>query len=556
MPFMAVNPLSFVIDNLLATAFSLYQQGKLPEAAQRCRSVLQMDARSVDALNLLGLILSETGQEASAEACFREALRHQPETVEIWLNLGMLLKASGRFTEALEAYDRALRGWPDMAAAHFNRGNLLRELGRPQEAVEAFVQAVRCDPQDPDAYNNCATLLQKARRHEEAVAWFDRALRIAPDNLDLHVGKAASLEQLGRREEAGAIFERVLAFRPEHVEATVGRGLVLEAAAQTEAALECFTRAAQRDPAHYAAHWNAALCLLKLGRYREGWPLYEWRLREPREVALRQLAEPRWQGEPLAGRTLLVHAEQGLGDTLQFCRFLPQLARQGTNIVFELQAALLPLLEGRPGMGRVVAQGEALPEFDLHCELISLPLLLDVTLDTLPVSGPYLDVRQARLDVWARRLGPATAPRIALVWRTTTPGDRIKSLSVDQLAPLLATGMEFHVAQKVVSDEERRYLAAFPNVSLHDDALGDFEDTAALLSQMDRVISIDTSVAHLAGGLGREVWILLPFAADWRWLEGRYDSPWYPSARLFRQTSPGDWQGVVAALTSVLNEQG
>jgi tetratricopeptide (TPR) repeat protein len=345
--------------------------------------------------------------------------------------------------------------------------------------------------------------------------------------------------------------EQALAIRPDYLEALNNRGIALQVLNRNQEALASYDRAVKLDPESVEAHWNGSLCRLLLGDYTNGWQEYEWRWRVEDFLALspkREFPQPLWLGKhDITGKTLLVHAEQGFGDTIQFCRYVEWVAQKGAHVILEVEPALKTLLTSVRGASRVLAKGEALPEFDYHCPMASLPLAFETRIETIPSHVPYLNSSRQHIDKWQAKLGPKVNLRVGIAWsgRITHTKQHERSIPLDKLLPLADSGVSLVSLQKDVLPRDRETLAAHAEIAHFGSELADFSDTAALLSLMDVVISIDTSVAHLAGALGKPVWIMLPYVADWRWLLQREDSPWYPSAQLLRQPNAGDWKSVV-----------
>jgi tetratricopeptide (TPR) repeat protein len=339
-------------------------------------------------------------------------------------------------------------------------------------------------------------------------------LQIKPDSTNAMVNRGNALRYLGRFDEAIASFDRALAIEPELAE----------------------------------AHWNKGLLLLSRGDFENGLAEYEWRWRREDEFKPRDFAQPQWQGGDLAGKTILLHAEQGFGDSIQFLRYVPLVVAKGARVVLELPDALMPLVGRIDGVITMVGRGQRLPDFDLHCPLLSLPLAFGTTLSSIPPFTPYLQPPAERMTKW-RVLIPRTGrPRVGLVWsgKPSHKNDRNRSIAFVRLSPLLARpGIDFVSLQREYRESDRASLATFPNLLRLDAALSDFADTAAVIESLDLVITVDTAVAHLAGAMGKPVWILLSAVLDWRWLLEREDSPWYPTARLFRQTEIGRWDSVI-----------
>jgi tetratricopeptide (TPR) repeat protein len=404
-------------------------------------------------------------------------------------------------------------------------------------------------PVDAQSYRLDGVTLFAQGRIEEAIHRLRQSLAGQPDLALTHNHLGVALSDLHRFDEAIASYNRAIELDPTFAEAYTNRGVVQFLQGRYDDAAVSYERAIEIDPNHANAHWNRSVFLLLRGDYERGWPEYEWRLRNERTLPAwrqRDFRQPRWHGEPLRGRTLLVHAEQGLGDTLQFCRYLPLLLSRGAHLVFEAPPPLASLVANMDTRIQVVARGESLPPFDVHVPLLSLPMEFNTSLQTIPREVPYLHANEAVRAKWQALLGPGNSPRIGLVWRGSgrlAHDERSGRLS--EFLSLLMPGMEFYCLQKDISESERALLASHPAIRIFDDQVADFSDTAALCEMMDLVITIDTSVAHLAGALGKPLRVLLSPIPDWRWLLDREDSPWYPTATLFRQSEPGNWASVI-----------
>jgi hypothetical protein len=386
-------------------------------------------------------------------------------------------------------------------------------------------------------------------RHADSAELASRALRLDPRHVEALSNRGAALRNLGRVQEALADYDRALALMPNHGPAHVNRGVALAALNRYEEAHASYDRALAIDPRDARARFNRSLARLVRGDLAGGFADFEARWTgSDTQAGPRAFAAPQWTGhEPLAARTVLLHTEQGFGDAIQFSRYVPQVAARGATVVLEAHVGLAPLLAQLPGVARTVVRGEPLPAFDLHCPLMSLALAFGTTLDTIPHAVPYLQAPEAHVERWRSRLGPRARPRVGLAWSgsTTLKNDRNRTIALAQLAPLRAAPFDFYALQKDIRAADVDALASGPPVAAFADDLVDFRDTAALVQEMDLVISVDTAVAHLAGAMGKPVWVLLPWSPDWRWLLERTDSPWYPTARLWRQARPGDWAGVI-----------
>lgn len=456
-----------------------------------------------------------------AEAAFAEAVRLEPEMAEALVNLGLLHDRQGRPDAALAAFDRALAARPGLALAHFNRGNLLAKLGRPDEAMAAYERALAEDPRLVDAWINVGNLLARRHRLDEAVEACRTALR----------------------------------HRPESLPALVNLAHHHRARNEVEAALAVSARALDLDPDLAEAHVNQAVARLVSGDFARGWEQYEqrWRLRGSgqRPPQLR----PQWSGaEPLAGQAILLYAEQGLGDTLQFLRYVPRVVATGARVHLEVPAPLRPLVADFPGTATVGTTGEPRPAVDWYCPLASLPRVFRTELPTIPAAVPYLQAPSRAAPRLPRRAGAGHRVGVAWCGHPGHPNDFNRSIPLATFRRLLEStpAAEFYGLQPNPRPGERAALADLPRFTDLAGQLADFAATAAVLADLDLVITVDTACAHLAGALGRPTWLLLPFAPDWRWLLGRADSPWYPTMRLFRQPRAGDWDSVLDEVAGAL----
>ncbi|HLI11267.1 MAG TPA: tetratricopeptide repeat protein [Alphaproteobacteria bacterium] len=530
--------------------------GRSEEAVACFRNALQLDAKHVEALTALGALLGREGRLDEAVDCYRRATAIKPDDAAAQNSLAGGLIALGRADEAASAARQAIRLKPDYAEAHSNLGDALQGLGRRDEAIACYEKAIALKPGYAEAHNNRGVVLNDLGRLDEAIADYDKALALKPAYPEAHNNRGVALSALGRLEEARADYAAALALRPAFPEAVNNMGLLLADLSQHEAALERYSQAQALRPDYADAHFNEALSRLVRGDFVAGWEKYEWRWRTPLFAGRsRRLTQPQWQGEPLRDATLLLHAEQGLGDTIQFLRYLPLVAARVPNVVLEVQAPVIPLLEALPGVSRIVASGDAPPPHDRHVPLLGLPRIFATRLETIPPALSPLTVPPERAAAWRDALAATPRPRIGLVWAGSRAHkkDRRRSIPLTRLVPLLATtGVQFVSLQKELREGDAEILRAKPNLIAAGERLADFADTAALVAQLDLVITVDTSVAHLAGTMGVPTWLLLPFAPDWRWLLEREDSPWYPSLRLFRQPAPGAWDAVIARLQEAL----
>jgi tetratricopeptide (TPR) repeat protein len=504
-----------------------------------------------------GNVLQDLKRPAEALASYDRALAVRPDTAEVLHNRGNALQALQRPAEALASYDRALAIKPDHVGALNNRGLALTGLHRPAEALRSFERVLAIQPDHARALNNRGNTLQELRRPAEALASYEKALAVKPAYAEAHYNRGIVLRGLKRPAEALASFDRALAIEPSHVDALNNRGIVLRDLDRPLEALASYDRALAIEPGYAEAHSNRSCLALLLGDFERGFEEFEWRWRVP-EIApwRRDFAQPLWRGDaPLAGKTILLHAEQGFGDAIQFVRYVPLVAAAGARVVLEVPPPLAALFARAAGAALVIGRGEELPAFDCHCPLASLPLAFKTRLETIPARVPYLSPAHDRVLKWQQRLPQAGKRRVGIAWagNPNFKGDQSRSIGLARFSPLLSvSGIELVGLQRDLRDGDRDILRDHPQVVHLGDAIADFDDTAAIMSSLDLVISSDTSVAHLAGALGRPVWVLLQYVADWRWLRERSDNPWYPTARLFRQPELDDWESVISHVAEEL----
>ncbi len=474
----------------------------------------------VDVLCSRGVALGKLDRHAEALASFEQALAISPACVPALYNRGVMLANLDRHAEAVESYDRALKIDPAHAKALNNRGVALASLDRYEDSIASFDRALALRPDFAEALLNRGLTLADLGRFEDAILDYGRALTIDPGYAEALFNRGTALASLNCHAEGLAEFDKAIAIAPRYADAICNRGVVLEQLDRHAEAIAAFRQATAVEARHREANWNEGLALLRQGNFRDGWAKYEWRWAS-KELASqrREFAQPLWLGgEDLPGKTILLHAEQGFGDTIQFVRYAPLVARLGARVVLQVQASLQQLLARTAGVSQILGKTDPLPEFDVHCPLLSLPLAFRTEVDTIPAHVPYVAAPQAHVAKWRDRLGH---PFVSI--------------------------------QKDIGENERRILRDATHAIHLGDQLADFADTAAAISCLDLVISADTAVAHLAGAMGRPVWILVPFAPDFRWMLDRNDSPWYPTARLFRQPRIGDWDSVLGRLRQELS---
>jgi tetratricopeptide (TPR) repeat protein len=492
------------------------------EALQAHDRALQLQPDFAQAWANRGNVLRDLGRSADAVQSYAQAIAYQPAFPSALHGLGLAQGDLGRWEEALGSFDKAIAQKPAFAVAYLDRGNALRELDRLDDALESYGLALRHDPGYAQAWSNRGVVLKHQGRMTEALQSYRKALELKPNFVDAMVNCSTLLKEMLRLDESMAMNQNALAL----------------------------------DPASSGAHLNLAICQLLSGDLPTGFSHFEWRWKTDQlRDNLRPFTQPLWLGQELpTGSTVLLHAEQGLGDTLQFCRYARLVADCGLRVVLEVQPPLVEILRTVEGVSAVVARGEPLPAFDAQCPLMSLPLALKTALNTIPARDGYLHADTHKLNLWQQRLGEHSRTRVGLVWsgRPEHKNDHNRSMALADFAGALDTRFEYHCLQKEIRAADLVTLESRGGIAVWRDALESFADTAALVECMDLVVAVDTSVAHLAAALGKPVWLLLPFSPDWRWLLERDDTPWYPSMRLFRQTATGDWSDVLSRVREAL----
>ncbi|MGE3775951.1 MAG: tetratricopeptide repeat protein [Pirellulaceae bacterium] len=545
-------------------AIALRRAGRPREAMQAIHRVLGRNPRYVPGLVMIGELLLESGDIEGAERAFRQAVEIDPNCVEARTDLGLLLATCGKVAEAVEEFRRSTAAAPDAPSGHCFLGMALLQLGRVDEAVVSLERAVRLDPALSDAHFHLGNALKTLKRLDEAVQSYENALLHRPDFADALLNLGDVWLRKCHVEQALECFDRACTLAPDNGEAQGIRGVALDHLRRYAESARCYRKAIELAPSNAEARCNLALWHLMHGDWEQGWEMYEWRW-AARGVTPRKFAQPVWNGEPLQGQTILVRCEQGFGDILMCVRLTDDVMRQGGRVVLECPRPLLPLLSTCPGVDQLVAMGDPLPAFDVHCHLMSLPRILKVRPGTVPARIPYLTPAAERIERWRRALFPFDTDlerqemRVGVVWKGNPrfKYDHTRSWALSTMEPLARIpGVKLISLQKGENQDELRDLpATVPVVDLGPQLDNDgaaFADTAAVMSLLDLVVAPDTSAAHLAGALGVRVWLGLAFHADWRWLLGRSHTPWYPTMMLFRQSRPGDWSEVFQRMAAEL----
>ena len=531
------------------------QQKRFDEAVLAYDYALSLDPRHLDAANKAGQLLIELRRFREALAKFEQSDTICPGQSETSFNKGLCFHALMRMDEAVASYAMALATDAKNYIARSNLGAVLFETGKLEEAVAHLRKAIQIRPDADKAFNNLGLALSRLKRFDEALTILDRAVSLDLNSAEAINNRGNVLRQINLAEKALADFDRAIALKPDYAYAHANRAACLDDLSRPDEALASYQIALALKPDHGEAHWNLAINRLRNGDFKNGWVEAEWRWNVPSlRLSRGRSNRPLWLGaEPIAGKTLLLCNDQGLGDAIQFCRYIPLLAERGARVVLEVELPLKDLLSSVSGIARCVIKGETLPDHDFHCSLASLPLAFGTEIDTIPSSVPYVSISQ-HAKSWEAFLGPIGLARVGIVWSGNPDhgNDHNRSIPLKALTPLFDVDAQFVSLQKNVRESD---LAIFrERVDILDAApeLDSFADTAALIQQLDLVISVDTSVAHLAGALGKPVWILLPYVPDYRWLLDRDDSPWYPTARLFRQTAIRQYTDVLERMRADL----
>ncbi len=547
----------FDLDALFRHAVSLHQSGRLEEASRQFETLLSHAPAHPVVLMCAGILALQQGRLDRADSLLGQSLAILPDQPEALLGRGVALQNLGRPDEALACFDHAISLRPEYPEAYANRGNALLSLKRYGDALESCDRAIGLNPGMADAHANRGVALLELGRVEDALASCDRAIALQPGTPGFYSNRASILQKLHRLGEALAAVDQALALNPRLVEAHSNRGCVLQALNRLDEALASFDLAISLKADYAPAQFNKGIIKLLSGNFAEGWRLYEWRWQADSREYARNFEQPAWLGQwPISGKTLLIHAEQGLGDFVQMCRYASMAEAQGARVILEVPAVLRALMRTLRGNFTVITSGEPLPPFDCHCPAMSLPLAFGTEPATIPASIPYLYAEPGASGMWRDQLGKRTRPRVGLAWSGSAAhkNDHNRSIPLRLLEPWFRLPLEFHALQSEFRASDSEAMFGFGNLRVHGDDLRDFADTAALIQEMDLVVAVDTAAAHLAGAMGKPVCILLPFAPDFRWMLHRSDSPWYPGAVLFRQSAPGDWSSVIAGVRGRLEQ--
>ncbi len=585
-----MGEISPTLSEALTRALALHQAGDLAQAEQLYRKIIGAKPDHFSALHMLGVLRHQCGDHEEADrliqratalksdyaveyynrgnglqdlkqldeavASYDKAIALKPYFAEAHNNRGNALQNLKRLDEAVISYDKAIALRPDYIEAYYNRGNALQNLKRFDQALASYDKAIALKPDYVDAYNNRGAPLRDLKRLEEAVTSFDKAIALKPDFAEAHNNRGNALLNLKRLDEAVISYDKAIALKPDFAKAHYNRGNALWGLKRLDEALASYDRAIALKPDYAEAHYSQSHCLLLMGRLEEGWRQYEWRKKKAEPVGVRAYSQPLWLGKDIPGKTLFIYCEQGVGDTIQFYRYGKLIKARGTRVVMSVQESLLRLLKQSSSDIRIINHNEVPSAFDYHCPMMSLPLALGTTLTTIPSEQSYILADEQLRKVWNARLPQRTKPRIGVVWsgNPNHKNDHNRSIDFATLLPLFSTDAHWIFLQKELRHNDFALLRVLHQVVLLGGELKDFSETAAVVDVLDLVITVDTAIAHLAGAMGKQVWILLPYIPDWRWLLDRSDTPWYPTARLFRQDDTRSWEKVVERVRMALRD--
>lgn len=515
---------------------------KPDEAIINYQKALQIDPTLGDAYYNLGIIFEGKGQMDEALTCYGKAIQIDSSDAASYNNLGVVLQKKGQIDDAITCFEKALRIKPDNAKTCNNLGIALHDKKQYDEAINIYRRAVLLDSNLADAYNNLGKSLKEKGLLDEALSNYQKAIQLNPKYIEAYNNLGMVYKDKGLADEAICNYRKALQLRPDYSDAYNNLGIALQYKRQVEEAITCYRKALQINPNDAVTHWNLSLALLLSGNFKDGWREYEWRLKV-KDFNFPKINRPLWNGSDISGRSILLHAEQGFGDTIQFIRYAPLVAQLGARVIVRCQKEVRTLIQDMQGIEQVVDYDKQPPDCDIYCPLLSLPFIFGTTPAGIPSDIPYVKINGILVQEWKNRIQKDYSKlKAGIVWS----GREQRSLSLELFVPLLQTGgITFYSLQKGEAAKQAKNHYGDMKLVDYTEGITDFSDTAALIGNLDLIITVDTAVAHLAGALGKPVWTLLPFAPDWRWMLDREDSPWYPTMRLFRQPLSGDWESVI-----------
>lgn len=533
--------------------------GRHEEALSDYNKAIALKSNYTNAYNNRGNVLKELKKYHEALSSYEHAISLNPRHAEAHYNRGVVLKELNRYHDAVASYTNAFSLKNDYVDAYNNCGNVLITLKRFEEALACFQKAIEINPNYAFAYNGQGNVLMELKRFDEALVSYEKAIALNSLSPFPHNGMGNVLQELKRFDEAILGYEKVVSLVPTSAGAYTNKGLAMQGLKNFDEALQNFDKAIELNPELADPYWNKALLKILKGEYEEGWQLYEYRRYKPDlKGSYPNYDQPLWLGqEPVADKILYIYPEQGLGDFIQFCRYVPLVESLGAKVILKVPNALYAMIKTMGLNAQIVRNDEKVEEFDFHCPIMSLPLAFKTTVETIPNKIPYFFSDQFKKNYWERKLAYAgNSLKVGLVWSGSKDHkkDHDRSLRLEQLALILDLPVTFYSLQKEVREQDKITLSKLNHIQQYHEELNDFSDTAAMVDCLDLVISVDTSVAHLAGAMGKNVWILISYLPDYRWMLDREDTPWYPTARLFRQANVGDWDSAILNVRKTLEE--
>jgi len=537
-------------DQLLNQAKSLQKAGRLQEATIAFEKLRTLYPKFTPILNDLGILYLQQERLKEGMELLEKSLRIDPKQPLISFNLGRAYQAQEKFKEAAHAFHQTRKLKPEFTDAYFNEAYALFCLEQFDEALVLFHHVASLSPNSAHAINALGISLYHSGKYEEALRQLKTALNLNITSPEIHNNIGLALHKLNCFEDAIEHYSKAIALNPMYADAISNRGLTFQSMRKVNDALKDFNNAISINPSHADAQWNKSLLEIMIGNFKEGWLRYEWRWQSFSKKWSRHYDKPLWLGkESLQGKSILIYPEQGYGDFIQFYRYIDKLLLLGSKVILETPEPLIALIAESSNMVEIIESGKKLPNFDFQCPIMSLPLAFKTNLENLPCETPYIRTSPQKLKLWVDKLGVKSKKRIGVAWSGSKEhkNDHNRSIALIELSALLEMPFEFHSLQKEIRDSDQDFFDRSSIIN-HQNDIKDFSDTAALIETMDLVISVDTSIAHLAGSLNKSLLLLLPFNADYRWMHYRLDSPWYPSATLLRQSEFGKWNEVIEDL--------
>jgi len=548
-------------NKLLQDAMAQHQAGQLQEAEVIYRSILAEEPDNPYALHLLGLLAYQVGNNEVAIELIEKAIEANPTVPDFYNSYGEAYRALANNELSLKCYKQAIEIKPDFAEAYNNMGNALKVMGRNEEATTCFEKAITIRPDFFQAHYNLGISLQEVGKIEQAISHYQHAISNYPDYAEAHNNIGIALLEIGKHEDAITHYQKAISLNPDYAEANNNLGIALQEIGKHEDAITHYRKAISIKPSFAEAHFNLSCLYLLLGNFEKGWEEYEWRLKLKSNIEhTRSFTQPQWDGRPLDGKTILIHAEQGLGDTIQFIRYIPMLAKAGGDIVVECDAKLSHLFSGYEDITRFIGTGDELPDFDIHASLLSLPNIFKTSLNSTPSDTNYIHINDNLVGSWKNKLSSLKKLKVGLCWQGSVDNrkDQSRSIPLKYFSDILnIIDISFVSLQKGYGQEQildGGLAETITDFSSEMDTHEKFVDTCAIIENLNLVIGVDTATIHLAGAMGKPVWVLLPYSPDWRWMLNTNDTPWYPTMRLFRQQEPGNWETVMDEISVELGK--